>query len=102
MSPGAEAEIERAYLHKKRCDIRLRALTNRYYHQERQRIFELRDGGVKAVAIFAGSIAFANVANKIIIQGCAAAITLSSAGSLVFGFGSKARDSAKERQNGFC
>lgn len=88
-------ESDYTYLYNRRSDIRLRALANRFYHQERQRIFELRDGLVKAVAIFAGSVAFANVAEKRVLQLCAASITLSSAASLVFGFGSKARDSAK-------
>lgn len=83
------------YLWDRRCDVRLRALMNRIYYQERQRIFELRDGAVKVVAILAGSIAFAKVANAEVIQYCAATITITSAGSLVFGFGNKARDSAK-------
>jgi hypothetical protein len=65
------------------------------YHQERQRIFELREGVVKATAILAGSIGFSKVADQAVIQWCAVAITFSSAASLVFGFGNKARDSAK-------
>jgi hypothetical protein len=83
------------YLSSRRSDIRLRALANRIYQQERQRIFELRDGLVKVVAIVAGSVGFANVADPAIIRWCACAITLTSAASLVFGFGSKARDSSK-------
>jgi hypothetical protein len=83
------------YLSGRRSDIRLRALANRMYQQERQRIFELRDGLVKVVAIVAGSVGFANVADPTIIRWCACAITLSSAASLVFAFGNKARDSSK-------
>lgn len=83
------------YLWDRRCDVRLRALMNRIYYQERQRIFEFRDGFVKVVALLAGSVAFAKVADAQVIQYCAAAITVTSAGSLVFGFGNKARDSAK-------
>lgn len=83
------------YLSRRRSDIRLRALANRMYQQERQRIFELRDGLVKVVAIVAGSVGFANVADPTIIKWCACAITLSSAASLVFAFGTKARDSSK-------
>lgn len=83
------------YLWKRRCDIQLRALTNRLYYQERQRIFEWRDGIVKVIALLAGSVAFSRVVPDLVVQICAAVITVSSAASLVFGFGTKARDSAK-------
>lgn len=83
------------YLWNRRCDIRQRVLANRIYHQERQRIFDLREGVVKVVSILAGSLAFAKVANQEIVQWAAAAIATSSAASLVFGFGGKSRDSAK-------
>ncbi|WP_143054440.1 hypothetical protein [Massilia timonae] len=83
------------YLWNKRCDVQLRALTNRLYYQERQKIFEWRDGIVKVISILAGSVAFGNVTHALVIQWCAAIVTISSAASLVFGFGNKARDSAK-------
>lgn len=83
------------YLYKLRCDVRQRALANRIYYQERQRIFEFREGFIKVVSILAGSFAFAKVADPAIVSWCAIAITTSSAASLVFGFGTKARDSAK-------
>ncbi len=83
------------YLFNRRCDIRQRALANRIYYQERQRIFELREGFIKVVSILAGSYAFAKMADPAIVGWCAIAITTSSAASLVFGFGTKARDSAK-------
>jgi hypothetical protein len=92
-SERLESDFE--YLWNRRCAIQLRALTNRMYAQERQRIFELREGMVKAIAILAGSIAFGRIADQETIQWCAVAITFTSAASLVFGFGSKARDSAK-------
>ena len=83
------------YLWKRRYDIKVRALMNRMYYQERQRIFESREGLIKAFSILAGSIAFARVADPATIQWCAAVITLSGTASLVFGYGSKARDSVK-------
>jgi hypothetical protein len=83
------------YLWNKRCDLQLRALMNRMYYQERQRIFEWREGIVKIISILAGSVAFSKIADPLVVQWCAAAITASSAASLVFGFGAKARDSAK-------
>ncbi|MDN4038675.1 hypothetical protein [Massilia sp. YIM B02443] len=79
----------------RRSDIRLRALMNRMYYQERQRIFELREGLVKVVSLLAGSAALAKVADPQIVQWCAVVITANTAASLVFGFGTKARDSAK-------
>lgn len=83
------------YLWNRRVDIRLRVLTNRMYHQERQRIFDLREGMVKVVSILAGSATIAKIANPEIVQWCAVVITASSAASLVFGFGAKSRDSGK-------
>ena len=83
------------YLWSRRSDVRLRALTNRIYYQERQRIFELREGIIKVISIFGGSLAFAKMASPGWVGWCAATITLCTAASLVFGFGTKARDSAK-------
>ena len=88
-------EEEHAYLWKRRNDVKLRALTNRLYQQERQRIFEFREGVIKAASILASTVAFANLTNPEIIKYCAVAIAAGSICSLVFGFGSKARDSAK-------
>ncbi len=89
----SEASTEYDYLWKRRHDIKARALMNRMYYQERQRIFEFREGAIKAVSIVAGSIAFAKVTDPHILQTCAAFITLASTFSLVFGYGQKARDS---------
>lgn len=87
------SELE--YLWNRRSDIRQRVLANRIYHQERQRIFELREGFVKIISIVASSVTFVKIAHPQWIQWCAAAITGASAASLIFGFGAKARDSAK-------
>jgi hypothetical protein len=83
------------YLWKRRHEVKVRALTNRLYYQERQRIFEWREGFIKAASILAGSVAFARIADPQIIQWCAVIITGGSTASLVFGYGNKARDSAK-------
>lgn len=83
------------YLWNRRSDIRQRVLVNRMYYQERQRIFEGRDGYVKVIALLAGSVAFGRISSPAVVEWCAALITASSAASLVFGFGTKARDSAK-------
>lgn len=83
------------YLHHRRYKIKERALMNRMYYQERQRIFEWREGLIKAASIVAGSIAFSKVADPDVIKWCAIVITGGSTASLVFGYGNKARDSAK-------
>jgi hypothetical protein len=83
------------YLWTRRAAIQLRALMNRIYYQERQRIFETREGIIKVISILGGSLAFSQLMNSTQLHWCAALITVSSAASLVFGFGAKARDSAK-------
>lgn len=88
-----DAEFE--YLWGRRYSLKVRALMNRMYYQERQRIFEWREGAIKAASIVAGSVAFANVTDPAIIKVCTATIAVLSTASLVFGFGNKARDSAK-------
>jgi hypothetical protein len=83
------------YLWQRRYNIKLRVLMNRMYYLERQRIFEFREGFIKAASIAAGSVALAKVADQDILQLCAAFITLASTLSLVFGYGNKARESVK-------
>lgn len=91
----AMSDNEFAYLWNHRSAIQLRALTNRIYYQERQRIFETREGVIEVIAILGGSLAFSNIADPALVQWSAAIITVSTAASLVFGFAAKARDSAK-------
>lgn len=88
-------DTDHEYLWNRRHEVKVRALTNRIYYQERQRIFEWREGFIKAASILAGSVAFAKVTDPQIIQWCAAFITAASTASLVFGYGNKARDSVK-------
>lgn len=89
------AEVQFKYLWDRRAAIQVRALMSRYYYQDRQRIFETREGVIKIIAILGGSLAFSRLVAVDISQWCAALITVSGAASLVFGFGTKARDSAK-------
>lgn len=83
------------YLWGRRCEIRLRVYSNRLYQQERQRIFEFREGLVKVASLAAGSVAIAKVAHPEQVQYSVAAIFIGTAASLVFGWGNKARDAAK-------
>jgi hypothetical protein len=105
MTPATEKPLDQdqwLYLWDRRASIRVRALMSRFYYQERQRIFETREGVVRAISILGGSLAFTKLfgadakwLNLDVQQWCAAIITATGAGSLVFGFGTKARDSAK-------
>lgn len=84
------------YLHQRRFDVRLRALANRLYQQERQRRFELLEGGVKVLSLVAGSVAFWRVAtDPEVVKWAAAVLFVLTAMSLVFGWGNKARDGAR-------
>lgn len=75
--------------------MRQRALANRIYYQERQRIFEVREGFVKVISILAGTLAFSKFVPADYIPVLTAVIAVANLGALVFGFGTKARDSAK-------
>lgn len=86
---------EQEYLWKRRYELKVRALMNRMYCQERQRIFEWREGFIKAASILAGSVAFAKVSSPELVQWRAAFIATASTASPVFGYGAKARDSVK-------
>lgn len=88
-------EDNHTYLWNRRHQIKVRALTNRLYQQERQRIFEWREGAIKALSIFASSVAFANLSSPEVIKACVAVVSAGSIAALVFGFGNKARDGAK-------
>lgn len=83
------------YLWNRRFDLRLRVLMNQLYQQDRQRLFELREGGVKVCSLLAGSAVISRLADPQVITVAAAVIFISTATSLVFGWGAKARDAAK-------
>lgn len=83
------------YLWTRRQNLKLRALSNRLYQQDRARVHELREGAVKAASLIAGSVALANVVDQTTIQVCVSVIFAGTAASLVFGWGVKARDAAR-------
>lgn len=86
---------ERDYLWNRRQDLLVKALANRRYQLERQRIMEWREGAVKVASLVAGSAAIAKVADQGVIYGAVAVIFIGTAASLVFGWGGKARDAGK-------
>lgn len=83
------------YLCDRRLDLRLRALMNRIYQQERQRRLELREAAVKVLSLVAGSAALARVADAQVVTAAAALIFAGTAASLVLGWGNRARDAAR-------
>ena len=94
-SADALADKEWHYLCERRAHLRVHVLANRLYQQERQRIFELREGLVKVVSLVAGSVAFVRVTDAHLLQACSAALVVGTSAALVFGWGTKARDAAK-------
>jgi hypothetical protein len=91
---GAD-DTEGKYLWGRRRDLLVRALANRLYYLERQKILERREGLVKVASLVAGSVAIAKVTDARFIQGAVAVIFVGTCSSLVFGWGNKARESAK-------
>lgn len=89
------ADTEWHYLCDRRGHLRVHVLANRLYQQERQRVFELREGMVKVVSLVAGSVAFVRVADPQMLQVCSAVLVIATSAALVFGWGAKARDAAK-------
>ncbi len=83
------------YLWDRRQALKLRALTNRLYQQERSRLLELREGLVKAASLIAGSVALSRVVDPQVVSLCVAAIFAGTSASLVFGWGAKSRDAMR-------
>lgn len=91
----AQAQAQdREFLWGRRQDLLVKALTNRRYQLERQRIMEWREGAVKVASLVAGSAAIARLADSVLPY-LAGALILPTAAALVFGWGAKARDAAK-------
>lgn len=88
-----ETEIE--YLHNRHFNLRVRVLANLLYQQKRQSIFETREGFVKVASLAAGSVALTKVADPGAVNAMIAVIFVGTAGSLVFGWSTKAKDAAK-------
>lgn len=84
------------YVCKRWDNLRMRTLSNRLYQQERQRIMERREGLVKVASLVFGSVALSRVVkDQSVIDAGLAIIFAGNVSSLVFGWGSKARDAAK-------
>lgn len=86
---------EREYHWSRRHEVVIRALSNRIYQQERQRMMELREGMVKVVSLAAGSAAVAKIASEGSLVWIGVVLVVATSCSLVFGYGAKARDAAK-------
>jgi len=95
VEPAAAPQTEHDYLWHRRQELRVRALTNRRYQLERQRVMEWREGAVKVASLAAGSVAIARIADPVLIYSAVAVIFVGTSASLVFGWGNKARDAAK-------
>jgi hypothetical protein len=94
--PSGATDTEWDYLRNRWDNLRVRTLSNRLYQQERQRIMELREGLVKVASLVFGSVALSRVVkDQAIIDTGIAIIFAGNVSSLVFGWGSKARDAAK-------
>lgn len=81
-------------------DVKVRALSNRIYQQERQRKMEFREAAIKVISLVAGTTAFASLPAVVNISPhlttyAGAVVVLATTSSLVFGFAAKARDAAK-------
>lgn len=61
LNPVENADEQFRYLWNRCAAIQLRALMNRIYYQERQRIFESREGIIKIIAILGRSVAFSKI-----------------------------------------
>jgi hypothetical protein len=83
------------YLWNRRVDLRLRVLTNQLYQQDRQRRLELLEGAVKVLSLLAGSAALAKMADPMAVQVAAAVLFGANSASLVFGWGTRARDASR-------
>lgn len=83
------------YLWDRRHAVRYRLELSALYHQKRERFFEAADKLAKAVAILGGSAAIAHTLTPEALTYVAAAITVTSTCSLVFGLSDKARRHAE-------
>jgi len=89
----SENELDHAWT--KREAALYRAELSALYHQKRERFFELFDKIGKAVSLFGGSAALWKIADPILVAKIAAAITASSALSLVFSFSERSKRHAE-------
>jgi|CXWL01.1.fsa_nt_gi hypothetical protein len=79
----------------RRQALKLRALSNRLYQQDRWRLLERREGMVKVASLLAGSVALSRVLDPTVVNACVAVIFAGTSASLVFGWSAKARDASR-------
>ena len=79
------------HLWEERYQVLYRSRLSSMYHRRRERFYDWMDRTSTAVALFAGSAAFASATNPHIVQIAGAIVTFAAAVSLVFGFADKAR-----------
>lgn len=79
------------HLWAKRHEVLYRVELSALYHQKRERFFEACDKLAKAVAVIGGSVSLARLGGADLMLFVAAAITLTSTLSLVFGLSDRAR-----------
>lgn len=86
------------YLWARRHDVLYRVQLSILYHQKRERFFEVCDKIGKAVAVIGGSAALSKIGAEA-IPWIAAAITVTSTLSLVFGFSERSKRHAELARN---
>lgn len=79
------------YLWTKRHDVLYRVELSALYHQKRERFFDVCDKVGKAVAVIGGTWSLSRLGGDDILMIVAAAITLASTLSLVFGLSDHSR-----------
>lgn len=85
------SDAQADHLWAQRHQVLYRCQLSTRYHRRRERFFDWMDRATNAVALIAGSAAFAGAANPQSVQIAAVAVTGAAAFSLVFGFADKAR-----------
>lgn len=78
----------------RRHEFLCRCWISRIYHQKREQFFDMCDSLTKAVSILGGTVAITRLITPDQLMIVAAAITVTSTASLVFGYSKKARTHA--------
>lgn len=92
-------DADSSYCWEQRHAVLYRVELSALYHQKRERFFEACDKLAKAVAVIGGSAALAKIGGADAMQYIAAAITITSTFSLVFGLSDRARRHADLARN---
>lgn len=98
--PDETSQTDSDYLWERRHKILYKAELSTLYHQKRERFFDIADKMAKAISVIGGSVSFGQViANQSILKWILAAITISSAFSLVMSFSDKSRRHSELARN---